>query len=109
MQIDTKTDLQRFDGIHKYDLESGACRSWHYRPGWYGSEAAFAPRIGAKDEDDGWLTVFVTELATGRSEVQVLDAREPERGPVATVKLPCRVPAGFHATWARGDQVRAAA
>ncbi len=20
--------LQRFDGIHKYDLETGACRSW---------------------------------------------------------------------------------
>ena len=108
MSIDTATDLQRFDGIHKYDLRSGACETWRYAPGCFGSEAAFAPRIGATAEDDGWLTVFVTDATSGRSEVQVLDARDIALGPVATVKLPCRVPAGFHATWARGDQVRAA-
>lgn len=109
MAIDTDTDLQRFDGIHKYDLVSGACQTHRYAPGWFGSEAAFAPRVGGTDEDDGYLTVFVTEAATGRSEVQVLDARDITRGPLARVVLPCRVPAGFHATWARGDQIARAA
>jgi len=102
MAIDTETDLQRFNGIFKYDA-LGGCQEYRYAPGWFGSEAAYAPRIGASEEDDGWLTVFVTEAASGRSEVQVLDARDIRRGPVARVQLPCRVPAGFHATWARGD------
>ncbi|HSW14327.1 MAG TPA: carotenoid oxygenase family protein [Solimonas sp.] len=106
MAIDTQTDLQRFEGIFKYDNLGGACQEYRYKAGWFGSEAAFAPRVAAVDEDDGYLTVFVTEAATGRSEVQVLDARDITRGPLARVQLPCRVPAGFHATWARGDQVR---
>jgi carotenoid cleavage dioxygenase-like enzyme len=38
----------------------------------------------------------------------VLDAQNVEKGPLAPVILPTRVPAGFHGTWARGDQIAAA-
>ena len=103
------TDTLRFDGLYKYDLRSGAHQHYRYAPGVFGSEPAFAPRVGATAEDDGYLVVFATEAETGRSEVQILDAREIEAGPVGRVKLPCRVPAGFHATWARGDQIQGAA
>jgi carotenoid cleavage dioxygenase len=72
-----------------------------------GSEAAFAPRIGAQDEDDGYVTVFVTNENSGHSEVLVIDAKNFEKPPVARVQLPARVPAGFHATWARGDWMAA--
>ena len=101
-------ELLKFDGLYKYDLESGACETYRYAPGVFGSEAAFAPRLGAKSEDDGYVVVFATDEATGRSEAQIIDAQHFAGGPVARVVLPARVPAGFHATWARGDLIATA-
>ena len=103
------TELQRFAGIYKYDLGTGQAQTHSYEPQQFGSEPAFAPRIGATEEDDGYVLAFVTDANTGRSEVQIIDARQFEAGPVARVLLPTRVPAGFHGTWARGDQFPAAA
>jgi len=102
------TELQSFKGLIKYDLETGAARTWDYQPSQFGSEPAFAPRVGATAEDDGYVIAFVTDAETGKSEVQVIDAQNMEAGPVARVILPVRVPAGFHGTWARGDQLKAA-
>ena len=98
------TELQRFKGLIKYDLGSGAATTWDYAPSQFGSEPVFAPRVGATSEDDGYVIAFVTDAETGKSEVQVIDARDMAAGPVARVLLPVRVPAGFHGTWARGDQ-----
>lgn len=103
----SKTELQRFAGLYKYDLVTGEAKTHLYAPSMFGSEPAFAPRIGAKSEDDGYVIAFVTDENTGKSEVQVIDAQNFEAGPVARVMLPARVPAGFHGTWARGDQIAA--
>jgi carotenoid cleavage dioxygenase len=35
----------------------------------------------------------------------VFDAADIEQGPLARVRLPHRVPAGFHASWARGEDL----
>jgi len=59
----------------------------------------FVPRPGGVDEDDGWLLVMVYRAATDTSDVVILDARAIDAGPVATVHLPRRVPAGFHGAW----------
>ena len=56
-------------------------------------------------EDDGYVVTIATEAASFRSECWVLDAREIERGPIARVKLPSRVPSGFHAKWIAGDRI----
>jgi len=56
--------------------------------------------------DDGYLVSFVTDERDGRSEVEILDASDIAAGPVARVRLPQRVPLGFHATWVRADQLR---
>ncbi len=50
-------------------------------------------------EDEGWLMGFVYDAALGRSSLVVLDASDLAAGPVATVPLPARVPAGFHGNW----------
>lgn len=48
--------------------------SYSYPAGWFGGEAAFAPRAGATmREDDGYLVTFVAEEATGVSELYVFD------------------------------------
>ena len=101
------SELLLFDGLYKYNLETGARQGYKFEPGWFGSEAAFAPRIGAKDEDDGYVVTFVQAADRSHSEVQIIDAKNFEDGPVARVILPVRVPNGFHATWARGDQIAA--
>jgi len=98
-----------FKALVKYDHESGAARRYDYPDGWHGSEAPFARRPGAESEDDGYLMSVVTHDQTLLSECWVFDARDIERGPLARVKLPQRVPSGFHATWVRGDRVKPAA
>jgi len=97
--------LQKFKGLFKYDLQSGDAKEYMFELGMFGSEPAYAPRINAKSEDDGYVIVFVTNENTGASECQVIDAQNFEAGPVARVQIPARVPAGFHGTWARGDQM----
>lgn len=94
-----------FDGIVKYDTETGKQdRHWFGARRW-GSEAPFAPRPDTGIEDDGYVVSFVHDEETDRSEVVVLDAADLAAGPVARVLLPARVPLGFHATWVRGDQL----
>ena len=92
---------QRFSGLLKYDLETGASARHDFPSGVFGSEPAFAPKIGASDEDDGYLITFTADLA-GRSEAHVIDAKNVSAPPLAKVKLPQRVPAGFHGVWAPG-------
>ncbi len=92
-----------FDGLFKYDLQDDSVERYWFGEGRYGSEAPFVPRPGATEEDDGWLVSFVHDLREDRSEVIVLDAKEIERGPIARVILPQRVPLGFHAAWVPGE------
>ncbi len=99
-------ELQRFDGLLKYDLGTGQAQEYKFADGIGGSEPAFAPRIGSTAEDDGYVIVFAT-APDGTSEVQVLNAQDFNKGPIARIPLPARVPAGFHGTWAPGDQIAA--
>ncbi len=92
----------RFEGIVKYDLETGAiCDRYHYGAGVFGSESPFAPGRGDA-EDDGYLVTLTTDTADWSSYCLVLDARDLAAGPVARLRLPQRVTAGFHTTWVDG-------
>jgi carotenoid cleavage dioxygenase len=100
---DAETNL--FDGLVRYDNLTDERQSYFFGPGRYGSESPFAPRDGSMGEDDGYLVTFVTDEATGRSEVDIFDAASIGSGPVGRVLLPQRVPLGFHACWVRADQL----
>ena len=47
----------------------------------------------------------MTDSNSWQSDCLVFDARDIEQGPVCRVHLPGRVPFGFHATWARGEDI----
>ena len=47
---------------------------------------------------------YVYDERDGRSDVEVLDARDVTAGPLCPIKLPVRVPLGFHATWVPGRE-----
>ncbi|WP_243724598.1 carotenoid oxygenase family protein [Pigmentiphaga sp. D-2] len=94
-----------FRGLKRFDLHTGAVQRYEYGPGRYGSEPQVARRLGARGEDDGYVTVFVTDMNQDRSECLVLDARDISRGPLATIVLPERIPVGTHACWVEGDRI----
>ncbi|MGD9944758.1 MAG: carotenoid oxygenase family protein, partial [Burkholderiaceae bacterium] len=97
------------DGLKKYDLKTGRTQHWKAPAGCFVSEAPFAPRDGARDEDDGYLLSFITNLNTGKGECAVFDARDITRGPICTVILPGQLPMGAHAYWSPAAQTCAAA
>lgn len=89
-----------FDGWIKYDLEAGSSAVHALPASERGDEAVFAPRVGGRDEDDGYLVSFVHDLGGGPSRCVVLDARTMEER--ASLTLPERIPTGFHSTWIPG-------
>ncbi|MCH2169734.1 carotenoid oxygenase family protein [Myxococcota bacterium] len=95
-----------FRALVKYDHESGASTRYDYPTGWFGGEAPFAPRRNSASEDDGYVISLMTHGEELRSECWIFDAREIERGPVARIALPQRVPSGFHAKWITNAQLR---
>jgi catechol 2,3-dioxygenase-like lactoylglutathione lyase family enzyme len=61
--------------------------------------AGFRPRQGARGEDDGYLLSVWWNRQTQLSELLVHDAAELRRTPLARVRLPSRIPFGFHGNW----------
>jgi carotenoid cleavage dioxygenase-like enzyme len=82
-------DLQRDTAIeHRFGGGNGV-------PG----EAVFAPAAGQGDELAGWYLTYVYDPATDGSDLVVIDASDFEGDPVARIRLPRRVPHGFHGNW----------
>ncbi|KAI8545836.1 hypothetical protein RHMOL_Rhmol07G0068900 [Rhododendron molle] len=113
--------ITRVTGIIKFDLhaepESGKTKLgvggnvqgiFDLGPGRFGSEAIFVPRkLGiSSEEDDGYLIFFVHDEASGKSAVNVIDAKTMSADPVAVVELPNRVPYGFHALFVTEEQLQ---
>jgi carotenoid cleavage dioxygenase-like enzyme len=86
LQRDTATE-HRFGGGGRHGAPSA--------PG----EAVFAPAVGQADELAGWYLTYVYDPATDGSDLVVIDASDFEGKPVARIRLPRRVPHGFHGNW----------
>jgi len=83
----------------KYDLASGRSESYGFGPGRMPSEGVFVPAGPNAGEDEGWVVQFVYDHARDGSDFVILDASDLSKKPVATVRLPQRVPFGFHGNW----------
>jgi len=93
-----------FHALVKYDHSDGTRTRYEYGPGNLASEAPFAPRVGARSEDDGYVVTIVANADWKQhSECWIFDAQDIERGPVTKLRLPARIPPGFHAKWVRGQ------
>nr|AFC90006.1 carotenoid cleavage dioxygenase 1 [Diospyros kaki] len=108
-----KFDLQAEPESEKTKLDVGGNVQglFDLGPGRFGSEAVFVPREPGitSEEDDGYLIFFVHDEVTGKSAVNVIDAKTMSSDPVAVVELPHRVPYGFHAFFVTEDQLQAQA
>ena len=83
----------------RHDLERGTTTRHRFGAGRASGEGVFVPRSDDAAEDDGWVMSFVHDAGTDRSDLVILDARNFDGEPVATVHLPQRVPYGFHGNW----------
>jgi carotenoid cleavage dioxygenase len=63
-------------------------------------EAVFVPSTsGPADESSGWYLGYVYDPARDGSDLVIIDASDFAAQPVARIKLPHRVPYGFHGNW----------
>jgi carotenoid cleavage dioxygenase len=95
-----RTVLQ-WSGISKYDLETGArLGAWRdtVDNSWY-SEPWFAEADNPQSEDHGYVIAFQWNDDAKRQTLDIFDARDLSRGPVAQVGMPQRLPVGFHGCW----------
>lgn len=86
-----------FTGTTMVDYRSGELQTWRPGPTKHPAEAFFVP--GGPGEGEGWLFTFVYDHATDQSDLVILDALDVKAGPLAEIRMPRRVPYGFHAVW----------
>ncbi|MGW5364729.1 carotenoid oxygenase family protein [Actinopolymorpha pittospori] len=86
-------------GVVKYDVTSMTSERHELAADLLPGEAVFVPAGTPGNEDDGWLLTIVTDRAGRGSELLVLDATDVTGPAVASIRLPRKVPAGFHGSW----------
>ncbi|EYU29112.1 hypothetical protein MIMGU_mgv1a024174mg [Erythranthe guttata] len=90
-----KLDLS-LSGDHNHDC---TVAQHLYGSGCTGGELSFVPRESNNplmEEDTGYLITYVHDMDSGESKFLVMDAKSPTLDIIAAVKLPRRVPTGFH-------------
>jgi carotenoid cleavage dioxygenase len=85
--------------LRRYDTTTGESVVHDFGPLQVPGECVFVPAGADAAEDSGWLLSFVYDGERDRSDLVVLDARAFAAPPVARIRLPGRVPFGFHGSW----------
>lgn len=85
--------------LFKHDLHTGERWVHDFGDAHLPGEFVFVPASADAGEDEGWLLGLVLNAADDTTDFTILDARAFEAGPVATVRIPHRIPPGFHGNW----------
>ncbi|XP_027341180.1 9-cis-epoxycarotenoid dioxygenase NCED1, chloroplastic [Abrus precatorius] len=95
----------KVSGFAKVDLFSGEVKKYLYGEERFGGEPLFLPRdINSEREDDGYILAFVHDEKEWKSELQIVNAMNLKLE--ASIKLPSRVPYGFHGTFIPSKELR---
>lgn len=85
--------------LYKHDLETGGRQVHDFGPDRRPGEFVFVPASPDAEEDEGWLIGLVIDMGRSVTDLVILDARDFEGAPAASVRIPHRVPPGFHGNW----------
>ena len=85
--------------LYKHDLEAGTREVHDFGEGRYPGEFVFVPRGDDAPEGDGWMVGLVIDLPHETTDLVILDAARFAEPPVASIRIPHRVPPGFHGNW----------
>jgi carotenoid cleavage dioxygenase-like enzyme len=83
----------------RYDLQRDTASEHRFEGRGAPGEAVLAPAVGKSDELAGWYLTYVYDPVTDSSDLVIIDASDFEGDPVARIRLPRRVPHGFHGNW----------
>ncbi|MEU7410323.1 carotenoid oxygenase family protein [Streptomyces sp. NPDC042638] len=90
------------NALLKHDLLRGTTEVHRLPRSAAAGEAVFVPRDAADRraaEDDGYAIAYVHDPDRGAADLLIVAARDFTGEPVARVRLPGRVPLGFHGSW----------
>jgi carotenoid cleavage dioxygenase len=96
---DEKPQVGAFEAFARYDLTNGTKKVHRFPAGVTVCEPVFVPEPHASGEDGGFIFTFAHRANDSAGMFIILDARNIEGEPLATVRLPRRVPAGLHGSW----------
>ena len=85
--------------LYKHDLEAGTRRIHEFGDNRTPGEFVFVPAGPDAAEDEGWMIGLVIDRAAETTDLEILDARDFEGPPVASIRVPHRIPPGFHGNW----------
>ena len=85
--------------LYKHDLETGGRLVHEFGDDHLPGEFVFVPATAEAAEDEGWLIGLVINAMDETTDLAILDAQSFQAAPVATVRLPHRIPPGFHGNW----------
>lgn len=85
-----------FDGVLTIDTQTGT-ETFYQSDGMSLGEPCFVP--SPQSETDGYYVTFATKLSDMTSYFVVLASDDVSQEPIATVKIPQRVPMGLHGAW----------
>lgn len=88
-----------FNTIAQINIETGRRQTRVLNPGDSADEPVFVPRSPTTAEGDGYIITLVYRAASNTSELLILNAQDINAEPVAVLKVPRRVPAGFHGSF----------
>lgn len=88
--------------LYKHDLVAGTRETHVFGEGRYPGEFVFVPAAPDSAEDEGWLIGLVVDLPHETTDLVILDAQRFAGAPVASIRIPHRVPPGFHGNWIAG-------
>jgi carotenoid cleavage dioxygenase len=95
-------DDARFLGdtrLYKHDLQDGTRQVHDFGQGRYPGEFVFVPAHAEAGEDEGWLMGLVVNYPAETTDLVIMNARDFEGEPQASIRIPHRVPPGFHGNW----------
>jgi 9-cis-epoxycarotenoid dioxygenase len=97
----------KVSGFAKVDLLTGKVEKFIYGDTRYGGEPYFVAKDTCQDEndeDDGHVLCFVHDETTCQSELLIVNAANMRQE--ASIKLPSRVPYGFHGTFIGSEELK---
>ncbi len=97
--------LKGFNALVKYDVKNQRSQVHEFGQHAQVGEAVFVPRKAQQSEDDGYIMLFVYDAISEQSEFIILDGKNFCDLPLACIKMPRRVPSGFHGSWMPGEWI----
>jgi len=85
--------------LYRHDLETGTRQVHELGAGRHPGEFVFVPARADAAEGEGWLIGLVIDLPHDTTDLVIIDAMNFEHEAIASIRIPHRVPPGFHGNW----------